>query len=169
MIHSKSQNVILRAHMLISHNLYDCLCRRHRLYMKCHTYPLKAFVKFRTRRVYWKWRKRRLVTWPSAAANQRRSSVGHLLICVQPRLAAAFSRRRLTTSAMCLVELVRSRRLASHLRSWETLSWHCAASEAASAPSTYGCSRCSSYHARRIVMARAGSGLERPAQLHTEH
>jgi len=81
------------------------------------------------------------------------------------RLAAAFSRRRLTTSAMCLVELVRSRLLASHLRSCETLSWQRRASSAASGPSTYGWSRLSSYHAVRIATARAGNGLERPPQL----
>jgi len=111
--------------------------------------------------------------WPKTATNQRwrcsSSSIGHLLICPWRRLAAAFSRRRLTTSAMCLVELVLSRRLASHLRSWATLSWHWADSAAASAPSTYGCSRCSSYHALRIDTARAGSGLERPPQLHEQH
>jgi len=114
-------------------------------------------------------RRRRRVTWPTSAANQRCHwcpCFGHL-----PRSAAwrwaALSRRRLTTSAMCLVELVLSRRFASHLRSCATLSWHSVANAAASAPSTYGWSRCSSNHTRRIVTARAGSGLERPPELHT--
>ena len=102
------------------------------------------------------------------AANQRCPCVGHLPARQSAawRPAAALSRRRLTTSAMCLVAPVRRRRLASHLRSWATLSRHSAASAAASRPlSRYGCSRCASNHARRTITAPAGSGRERPPPL----